>query len=79
VASVQDLDHQGGMMPSADDRTDLATVRGHTEGNGIRNMSDRVAALGGILSAGTIGGTFTRSARVPLRGAGPPGHRTDRS
>ena len=37
-------------------------------GSGIRNMSDRVAAVDGELSAGTTAdGTFTLSARIPPR------------
>ncbi|WP_188192008.1 sensor histidine kinase [Nonomuraea sp. SYSU D8015] len=42
-------------------------------GSGIRNMSDRVAALGGVLTAEFEGGgRFRLSARVPLLSREPP-------
>jgi signal transduction histidine kinase len=44
-----------------------AEGRCRTHGSGIRNMSDRIAALHGTLSAGRHGdGTFVLNARIPM-------------
>ncbi|MEV4015932.1 hypothetical protein AB0J35_36065 [Nonomuraea angiospora] len=45
-----------------------APPQGDHRGSGIRNLSDRVAALGGTLSAGPEGeGRFGLSTHIPRR------------
>jgi signal transduction histidine kinase len=57
----------------ADDGIGASAVNGHGAGHGLRGMSERVAALGGSVTAGPAKhGGWCVHARLPLKSAGRP-------